>query len=201
MEKSIDKIVTARDYGNGSAVGYLKILQKDFHDKRGIDVNIVDIDKPQGPAVPARIWQSQWIADCPDCNTAMFVDPDEPIFFCFGCGNRANGKIPRPVQFPTEAERKEIERLLLERPVENKAGVTILEQVALQRPLLVVEIEEIDPMAAIGKLAERGAHGVLPDLPKRKKLVRLSRSWRPGKSVAALEAEQRDAIEAWRSQR
>lgn len=111
--KSLDYIVTAKHYGNGSARGYIRKMQNDIH-RRGVPVTIKNLDgEPTGTPVVARIWQGQWIADC-ECNGACFVDPEEPIFFCFTCGNRANGQQPRPVIFPPEAERKEIERLLLE---------------------------------------------------------------------------------------
>lgn len=134
--KSVDRIISAKDYG-GSMTKYLRTLQLSFK-KSGKAVNIVDLDKaPSGTPVKARIWQSQWVANC-ECNTTMFVDPDEPIFFCFGCANRLNGGRIRPVEFPPEPERNEIERLLLERPVDDVAGMTDLERVGLQKPLLFV---------------------------------------------------------------
>lgn len=166
--KSIDRIISAKDYG-GSMTNYLRSLQLSFK-KSGKAVNIIGLDKaPTGTPVKARIWQSQWVADC-GCNTTMFVDPDEPFFFCFGCANRLNGGKIRPVEFPPEPERKEIERLLLERPVDDVAGMTDLERVGLQKPLLFVQVE--------GKNAP------------------LVRSWE-GESVADLEKQQRSAIEAW----
>ncbi len=71
--------------------------------------------------VNARIWQGHWIADCPNCDGAEFVDPEEPIFFCWGCGNRAQkGKIYNVV-FPDN--REEIEKKTLERPVIAKFGL------------------------------------------------------------------------------
>lgn len=163
--KSIDRIISAKDYG-GSMTGYLRGLQMSFK-KNGKAVTIVGLDKaPSGTPVKARIWQSQWVADC-ECNTTMFVDPDEPIFFCFGCANRLNGGKIRPVDFPPAPERKEIERLLLERPVDDVAGMTDLERVGLQKPLLFV--------------------GAAP----------LVRSWEPGETIATLERQQRSAIAAW----
>lgn len=167
--KSIDRIISAKDYG-GSMRGYLKNMQRE-HKRRGIPVTIKELDKePTGKPVLARIWQSQWVADC-ECNTRMFVDPDEPIFFCFGCGNRLHGQRPRPVIFPEKAERKEIERLLLERPVTDYAGLTDLERVGLQKAVVVVQTEQ----------------GTLP----------LTRSWVPGETISDLEAQQRGPLEAW----
>ena len=60
-------------------------------------------------AVDARVDHNRWIADC-ECGGAEYVDPDEPIFFCFSCNNLAfNGKL-RPVVFPTKKEMANIEK-------------------------------------------------------------------------------------------
>lgn len=168
---SLDRIITAKDYG-GSARAYIRRQQINLHRTRGISVTIKDLDgKPSGLPVKARIWQGQWIADC-ECNGACFVDPDEPIFFCFSCGNRANGQRPRPVEFPPEAERKEIERLLLERPVNDLAGLTDNERAGLAQPLLWMDTGTT----------------MLP----------LSRSWEPGETPADLRAQQEEPIRKWR---
>jgi hypothetical protein len=197
---SIDRIISAKDYG-GSMTGYIKRCQRDFLKNKGIAVQIIDLDKPQGSPVKARIWQSQWVADC-ECNTTMFVDPDEPIFFCFGCGNRLNGKRPRPVTFPPTAERKEIERLLLERPVEDFAGLTDLERVGLQKALLEVQVEEVDEQALVLSVmrdAEMKKSSNL-EIPKRVVVKPLTRSWYPGETPADLERQQRSAIEKWQKE-
>lgn len=194
--KSIDRIITAKDYG-GSMRGYLKKCQRDFYRLKNISVIIKDLDKePTGNPVKPRIWQSQWIADCDVCNTAMFVDPDEPIFFCFGCGNRLNGNRPRPVDFPPEAERKEIERLLLERPMIDVGGLTDMERVALQRHALNKEVEEIDILEFRRNMVD-GKN--TKDLPTKIRLEPLVRSWE-GESVEQLRKEQEPAIEKWRKE-
>lgn len=195
MVTSVNRIISAKDYG-GSMTGYIKKCQHDYLRSKGIAVQIVDIDKPQGAPVYARIWQSQWVADC-ECNTTMFVDPDDPIFFCFGCGNRLNGRRPRPVIFPPEMERREIERLLLERPVIDAAGLTDLERVGLQKNVLFVEVEEVDESALFAgtDIAHKFAPG--KKMPTRKSLKPLTRSWRPGESSNELDRQQRAAIEAW----
>lgn len=199
---SVDRIVSAKDYG-GSMTGYLRNQQRNYL-KSGRAVNIVNLDKgPSGAAVKARIWQSQWVADC-ECNTTMFVDPDEPIFFCFGCANRLNGGRIRPVEFPPRAERERIEELLLERPVIDVAGLTDLERVGLQKPLLFVDVEVEEEMGMMEEFAHALMQGVPVDsLPKKKKRVQtlpLTRSWRPGESPADFEAQQRSVIEAWKKE-
>jgi hypothetical protein len=62
--RSVDFIVKARHYGDGSARGYIRKMQKNFM-KRSIPVTIKDLDgEPKGEPVTARVWQGQWIADC-----------------------------------------------------------------------------------------------------------------------------------------
>jgi len=174
--KSVDYIVTAKHYGNGSARGYIRKTQQKIHRERGVAVTIKNLDQaPAGAPVTARIWQGQWIADC-ECNSASFVDPDEPIFMCFGCGNRANGSRPRPVSFPPENERQEIERLLLERPVDDLAGLTDLERAGMAKPVLYVQVQGgADPLS----------------LP-------LVRSWQPGETVEDLHKQQDEPIRKWK---
>ena len=173
--RNVDYIVTAKHYG-GSGRGYIRKMQQDLHRGKGIAVTIKGLDQePTGAAVYARIWQGQWIADC-ECRSASFVDPDEPVFFCFGCGNRMNGNKPRPVIFPPEVERLEIERLILERPVDDLAGLTDLERAGMAKPVLVVQKETPD-----------GQNVFLP----------MTRSWEPGETIEDLHAQQDDAIKEW----
>jgi hypothetical protein len=170
---NLDRIITAKDYGKGSARNYIRLSQQKIHTERGISVTINDLDSdPTGVPVYARLWQSQWIADC-DCNGASFVDPDEPVFFCFSCGNRSNGCKPRPVLFPEN--RVEIEELILKRPVRFSAGLTELEMIAFAQPEVKVDFGD--------------GRGELP----------LVRSWTPGETVEDLKAQQDDAIVAWQS--
>jgi hypothetical protein len=62
-------------------------------------------------SLPARVLYGRWMVDCPECNGALDVDPDEPVFLCLSCG--WPGKLA-VVVFPQD--RKEIERLLVLRP-------------------------------------------------------------------------------------
>jgi len=196
--KSVDYIITAKHYG-GSARDYIRKMQRDIH-RRGVPVTIKDLDaEPTGTPVVARIWQGQWIADC-ECNGACFVDPEEPIFFCFTCGNRANGQKPRPVLFPPEAERKEIERLLLERPVNDLGGLTDLERAGLAKPILFVQVMEerqvAFPSSSLGDIGD-----VISDQqsasPPSAQTLPLTRSWEPGESIEDLRKQQEEPIREW----
>ncbi len=196
--KSVDYIITAKHYG-GSARDYIRKMQRDIH-KRGVPVTIKNLeDEPTGTPVFARIWQGQWIADC-ECNGACFVDPDEPVFFCFTCGNRANGQKPRPVKFPPEDERQEIERLLLERPVNDLGGLNDLERAGLAKPVLFVQVVEEQqlaiPSSPLGDIGddisdrESASPPVVQTLP-------LTRSWEPGESIEDLHRQQDKPLEEW----
>ena len=74
----------------------------------------------EADAVEARIDYGRWIADCPDCGGAEYVDVEDGIFFCLSCGNKEIGGKARRVIFPKDREK--IEELLLERPVEERGG-------------------------------------------------------------------------------
>jgi len=63
----------------------------------------------RGPPVAARVDYGRWIADCPRCTGAEFVDPGWPLFVCCSCGSG-----PHSVTFPSP--REEIEGELLKRP-------------------------------------------------------------------------------------
>ena len=138
--ESLKRIITAKDYSEregagGSVRARILKMREGYHKGRNIALMINGIDAPQGGAVKARIWQGQWIADC-ECGGAEFVEPTEPIFYCFCCGNRANHNYVRPVEFPVE--REAIEAAVLARPVDDVRGLTDLERAGLAKPLVIV---------------------------------------------------------------
>lgn len=187
--KSVDRIISAKDYG-GSARAYIRKQQQALHRGRGIAVTIKELDaEPTGLPVYARIWQGQWIADC-ECNGACFVDPDEPVFFCFSCGNRANDHKPRPVIFPATLERLEIERLLLERPVDDLAGLTDMERAGMAKPMVYVELE-------IDTVSPDPGGEMFPAAP-RTITVPLTRSWEPRQTIEDLHKEQDNAVKKFK---
>jgi hypothetical protein len=192
--KPVDFIVTAKHYG-GSARGYIRKQQEGIR-KRGIALHIKDLDQePTGAPVVARIWQGQWISDC-ECNGASFVDPDEPVFVCFSCGNRANGNKPRPVTFPPTEERLEIERLLLERPVDDMAGLTDLERAGMAKPVLFVEVE-IEEEPSIPDVMQAIETGAPIEIKKSIRTLPLVRSWEPHETVDDLRKQQEAVIGAY----
>lgn len=181
--QSVDYIVTNRHYSlqlgaDGSMKDYLRKMADEIKKSRGVKIEMLLDEPPRGEPVLARIWQGQWIADCDICGGALFVNPDEPIYFCFGCTNRANGHALRPVKFPSEADRLEIEAMLLARPVDDMAGLTDLERVGLARPLLYQEIEH--------------PNGT-------KELFGLARNWTPDETLDDLR-QQNKVVEKWQKE-
>ena len=73
----------------------------------------------------AYVNQGRWIATC-HCGGAEAVDPDEPFFYCFVCGNRSTDGNPRLVIFPKDKE--QIEAELLKRPVIEMQGRNAVER-------------------------------------------------------------------------
>jgi len=175
--ESINYIITAKDYCRRDRVASvqerIRKLQRDVQRKKGVTL-FFDFDKPASRPVRARIELGQWIADC-ECGGAEFVDPQEPIFACMSCGNRADAGRLRPVQFPAPEERKEIERLVLERPVDDLRGLDDLERAHMARAVIYIEQND-------------GKH-----LP-------LTRSWNPSESIADLRKEN-EPVERWKRER
>ena len=66
----------------------------------------------------ARVNHGRWIADCPFCAGAEFVNKSLPVFMCQSCWNEAVKGKWLPVEFP--AEHVQIDRELLLRNTENQ---------------------------------------------------------------------------------
>lgn len=178
--ESVNRIITAKDFARreraASVTERIKKMAKDISARGGIQVHINGTET-RGFAVFAEIDFGRWIARC-ECGGAEMVDPDEPVFFDFSCANRENNHALRPVIFPEPEERAEIERLVLERPVDDRRGLDDLERAYLAKPILFAQ-----------KKVGKGAAGTIT--------VPLSRSWAPGESVDDLR-EQNKAVDAWR---
>lgn len=67
-----------------------------------------------GPEILAYVNHGRVVADCPFCRSAQIVDPDDPRFYCYDCGNAAVEGLYLPVGFPEDLG--EIERALGARP-------------------------------------------------------------------------------------
>lgn len=174
---SVNYIVTAKHYSRRDKVGSVREriqkLAREINRKRGIPL-VFDFDTPAGRPVRARIELGQWIADC-ECGGAEFVDPDEPIFACMSCGNRVDSGRVREVIFPTPAQREEIERIVLERPVNDIRGLDDLERAHMARAMIEIE------------------------MPDGRRLP-LTRSWNPGESIEDL-VKENEPVRQWKQAR
>jgi len=114
----MDKIFNGLDYARrdkcNSVIERIRKLAK-----KG-KIKFVEAEDSKAKPVHAEINAGRWIAQCPDCAGAEAVSAEEPIFFCFSCGNERIGGKLRRVQFPEHF--KEIEAELLKRPVRLMAG-------------------------------------------------------------------------------
>lgn len=132
----MDKIITAKDVASREmylsahdwAVGYSRKLAQ-----RG-RIALPWTGVINGSLIKARIDWGRWLADCPYCNGAEYVDPDEPFLFCLSCGMQKNSGAALPVEFPPN--RGEIEALVLARPVDDLRGGNLVEKALLARPLV-----------------------------------------------------------------
>jgi len=119
-----------------------------------------DGESISGSAVYARVDFGRWVADC-EMGHASYVDPNDPFFYCYICGNEPDehGKA-RPVIFPEN--RAAIEKELLKREVKLIVG---LPKELLAQPTQVA-------------MNSRGKYNPM-----------LGRSWRPGETIEMLLTE------------
>ena len=137
----MDKIITAHDYSKDEGAGgrilpRIKKFQEGWRNRGAI----IQVDEAvEGKPVYAEINQGAWIAQC-ECGGAEFVAPDEPVFFCCSCVNRANQSKLRPVIFPDDIAAIEAE--LLSRKVNDVRGITDKERAFLATPLITFKDEQ-----------------------------------------------------------
>jgi len=140
------RIITGKDYARREGMKTVKELIQRWSAKmyqRG-QLDTPFVDKPMvGKPLVAEINHGQWITHCDQCSTPMWVDPDEPMFYCFGCGNRHLQGRPRPVLFPPSDEREQIESLLLERPVDDRRGTNDIDRAFHALPLAIGLVGEV----------------------------------------------------------
>lgn len=162
----VNRIISAKDYAVREGVSSVRELVKRWSARmyqRG-QLDTPFIDGPSvGKALVAKVDHGQWIAHCDQCGTPMWVEPDDPFLYCYGCGNYITGGRPRPVIFPAPEVRARIEQLLLERPVDDRNGTNTIDRAFTALPLAI---------------------GVVSD-----ELIGLERSWKPHESLEDLERQ------------
>lgn len=95
--------------------GYLDLLRRQAEADKATVPPLTSI--ADGADVAARVDHGRWIVQCPDCQGAAMVWPDQPLYLCRGCWNAMVGGRWRRVSLPTN--RDEIEAALAIRPLEK----------------------------------------------------------------------------------
>ena len=122
----MDRIITALDYAKINNCKTVKGYLEKTCQKMGKRLDTPINGKPTGKPVYAELNFGRWIARCQNCKGAEDVEPNEPIFYCFSCGNYVNSGKPRRVIFPKD--REEIEKEIMKRPIKSRGGANYLER-------------------------------------------------------------------------
>ncbi len=171
---TLNRIITAEDYCTRDKVGSVRERILKIRDSIGKNRNIVvpvNVDNLSQRPVYGRIELGQWVANC-ECGGVEYVTPNDPIFFCFSCGNAVDAGDLRPVIFPSDEERIKIEDLILQRPVYENRGLDDMEKAYGAQAQILIEVE--------------GG-----------RYVPLTRSWNPDESIDDLKREQDEPIRLW----
>lgn len=104
----LEKIAGGRQHW-AQYVGRRGATRHDFYQKKiendGLAI-LPDWAQPFAPVngKPVKAWieHNRWVATC-ECGGQEVVDPTDPVFFCWGCGNALNHGQPRPVDFDRDA--------------------------------------------------------------------------------------------------
>jgi hypothetical protein len=170
---SLDYIISARHYaesmGCQTALERIQKMREEYHMRKRVILPMQQ-DKYAADPVAGFIENGQWIARC-ECGGCEFVDPDDGVFYCFSCCNRAHQHMLRHVVFPDFETRMEIERLLLLRPVNDVRGQTDMERAGMATAILYIS-------------------------QGRKKLP-LTRSWDAHETLDDLHRQQDQALSMW----
>ena len=131
----MSRIITAKDIANRdgfkSVTDWVRFVSKKLVEKGSIPAPWGGL--VAGKPIPARIDYGRWIADCPYCGGAEYIDPAEPFLFCLSCGMTGNKNLALPITLP--ASQAEIEGVLLERPVDERRGGNDIDRALLAQPI------------------------------------------------------------------
>ena len=136
--KETMRIVTAKDYAKREGFETVKdhtISRSVKMERTGIlDTPYIDCPPDGKHPVTAEINCGRWAARC-ECGGAEVVDPDEDqVFYCFSCGNYVTGGKPRQIIFPSSKKRREIEKILLLRPIVIRSGTNEIDRLTQAIP-------------------------------------------------------------------
>lgn len=124
-----------KEFGATNSQERIQAMYNTLKQRGQVDVDL-DLTVDTSAPVVAMIDTGRWGAKC-ECGGAEYVEPDDvnPVFWCFTCGNVGVGGKLRPVQFPSAQEIKDIELLLIARPISMHTGLTKSSRVLSSQPL------------------------------------------------------------------
>ena len=153
------------------AKGRIQAMYDILKERGQVDVTLDMTVDPSHP-IKAFIDTGRWGAQC-ECGGAEYVEFDDPVFWCFNCGNVVAGGKLRPVQFPSAADVEEIELLLIERPISVHKGLTKTTKVFNSQPLGNLKREWHPDKDTIEKLKkENEKEGLEDDAEKIKEKIK-----------------------------
>jgi hypothetical protein len=129
MSKIFDGDDRAQELGYADFQAFLTL-----HPKKTRKLKAWNGQKANAPVIQAHINGGRWSVTC-WCGQYSYASPKFGFHWCLSCGNKSIGAAV-PVVFPEEAERAEIERILLLRPVQDGLS-TEPTQAAMQAIALV----------------------------------------------------------------
>lgn len=130
-------LITAKDLAKRdgkSSVAQWMLWLAERSRLRGMFSVMWDGMRVSGLPLIAYIDFGRWMVRC-DCGQYNYADPDEPFVFCARCGNGNSGSA-RPVLFPNQSTRDQIESALLARPViHHPLACNAIEDARLAKPI------------------------------------------------------------------
>lgn len=97
--------------------------------KAGAPVHLIrEVAVSRKPPLKARVNESRWIVDCPDCPAVVFAPHESGLMICLHCWNSRDEFKWRRVEYPDE--RSEIEAVLSRRFLEKHRNWSPGESVA-----------------------------------------------------------------------
>lgn len=107
---NLERVAVGRDHW-AQYTGRRGATRQDFYEKKIAADGIGRVPpwskplseiKDHAPALKPWIQHNRWVATC-ECGGQEVVDPDDPGFFCWSCGNATNKGFPRRVEFDDRA--------------------------------------------------------------------------------------------------
>jgi hypothetical protein len=142
------KIYTANDISKENG----QQSYKDWTIARAIDNKWIITKRTSDQTVTARIDFGRWVADCP-CGACAYVEPAEPVYYCWNCQNKDVNGDYKTVIFPDN--KNEIEAEILLREVVESPSLAPTQAAANAKPKIAGLVRSWNPDETIEKLQKQ----------------------------------------------